>query len=114
MNLDVEPARRCPKHEDEAAPFPCGSCIEAREFHADWQRQVGRVASENRSRNAQENARLTASEITRCRLCDERGYTPSGALCWHDPTTAERAKHGAAACRTAMAEARTAHQETEQ
>ncbi len=90
-----EPPPRCPKHIDDEDPPPCGQCADARRQHERWetdQVQVQlRADQQRRSAQARQRAADTAAQIAACRLCDARGYLPTGRQCAHDPGRAGRA-----------------------
>ena len=99
--MNTPPPARCERHRDEPSSAPCGSCGDAREHRAEWQRQQGYEQRQARQREANERARLRRMDIERCGLCDRTGYV-WGQICNHDPDAPERAAKGAAACREAL------------
>lgn len=95
---------RCPAHAGlPGEPPPCRGCRDARLGHeaceADRKREATRQASQAaRDRAVQRRARIEA-----CGMCDGDGVLPTGALCDHDPGSADRAARGLALCRAALA-----------
>lgn len=97
-----EPPRRCPRHVDDPPYRACGDCIDAEQYHREWEQRTARADAEAASLHARTQADLKRAEIARCGLCDDRGYQ-GPALCRHDPDAPARAARGAQACRDALA-----------
>lgn len=100
MNVP-EPDRRCPRHVDNPAHYPCRACATAATAHAEWATAyqaskppvppaVDRILDETRARRAA------------CTVCDTTGYLADGAICRHDPHSTDRARAGVAACLDAL------------
>ena len=96
--LEDEPPVRCARHTDEAWPWPCGPCGDAREANTTWHtaRRLA-VAQAVRERARDATARLRAA-IEACGACDEFGYV-GPLVCRHDPDAGPRATRRAAELR---------------
>jgi hypothetical protein len=98
------PPERCEKHTNDPDPPPCGPCGRARAAREAWDRDQAdaqrRADLERRSAEARQRAETSRMAIAACRICDDRGYLPSGRQCTHDPN--RTASNGAAAARAAI------------
>jgi hypothetical protein len=103
------PPPTCPKHIDDPDPPPCHGCRDARQAAEVWDaadaRSAALAAALDRQHQARERADVAQLAITRCSLCDDRGYRNSRP-CNHDPTADTRRTNGANAARTALAAAK--------
>jgi hypothetical protein len=87
---------RCSRHADDPDPPACGACADARRR---WEADRLHDDQQRRTAEAVQRAQLRRAEVDRCRLCDDRGYLPSGNVCHHRVP----ASNGAAAARAALA-----------
>jgi hypothetical protein len=100
-SVGPEPPPRCPEHLNEQSPGPCGPCGDARRAHDQWIKDRTAADAAQRSAEARRQAEMTRLAISRCRICDDRGYV-GAKLCSHDPDQDRRASAGAAAARAAL------------
>lgn len=109
---ESEPPQRCAAHREwpaEQPVPPCGPCANFRKAHERWTARAEHTRAAARSEQARETAELARMAIDACTLCDHNGYRPDpdtgrpGAVCDHDPNTAERNARGIAQVRAALA-----------
>lgn len=93
-----KPPQKCPDHQNDPNPPPCGACADARKTRFEWERGRAEAESRQRSASAREQAETKRMAIAACRDCDGDGYL-NGALCNHDPSTAVSTSRGAAYAR---------------
>lgn len=94
---------RCPRHQAEAFPPPCGACGAARRAAEDRATAAARADALAARQERHEQAAARRQAIAACRWCDETGYVGL-AVCTHRPpqeVQAERSR-GAAAVREAL------------
>ena len=111
-----EPPPRCPQHIDDENPPPCGACADARRTHERWEadqaQALRRAEQARRSADARRRAQANADAIAACRMCDQRGYLPTGRQCSHDPGRVSG--RGAAVARAVLDQIRAAQPTTEE
>ncbi|GAB3622544.1 hypothetical protein GCM10027418_06260 [Mariniluteicoccus endophyticus] len=92
---------RCPTHQHDQSPPPCGACKDAR--LAVERAAAERVRADTAAHAEAEAAKRAAlrSAIRSCTLCDDRGYR-GAALCTHDPALDDVRVRGATIARTRL------------
>lgn len=92
---------RCPTHQHDQSPPPCGACKDAR--LAVERAAAERVRADTAAHAEAEAAKRAGlrSAIRSCTLCDDRGYR-GPTLCTHDPSLDDVRVRGATIARTRL------------